>query len=116
MEIFLTLAQVKAAGLEAFRAGRLQAQDPTAAGNSCRYSGPCVIGAALSDDALKHLVKNNLDTVGVVRLLKEGHIQVPTYEWDELRRLQALHDRAMAIGSHEDRARFLKDLEENLEA
>lgn len=88
----LTLADVKAKGLEAYKAGRLSAQGPTPA---CQYrdaSGrACVVGAALPDELADSL--GGLNFAVLQTLIDDNVVYVSDDEEYEIARLQVLHDR-----------------------
>lgn len=104
--ITLTKAFVIEKAREAYLAGRLSAQNGVQA--RCFYRDeagfPCVIGAALSDEAAKSF--DRLGGISVSALLSDGMIKTPVPEF--LVALQLAHDDWACAGDEDAHAELRK--------
>lgn len=91
--IKLDMRTVLPAARKAFNEGRLQAQTATDPMETCRYAGPCAIGAAL-DPKIAALFDAS-KSPEINWLIIEGEVFVPEDQVDDFIELQREHDNAV---------------------
>lgn len=93
----LTIADVRAKGLAALRAGKLTAQAERYQDRRCAYvvdaaGCRCIIGAALPPEALQRVMDTQMNHASFFQLLDAKIISASPSEQDELMKAQVLHD------------------------